>query len=218
MGRWLGYRYKYDDIFQVWTSQASAVWYAEIAEPAELLKEDIKRMFEQRLTPKDFGLKVRDNCAALQITANNKMRSASEYQMRISYYGAIYDTPYLSLNAESNKQNIAEVKSLVAHLFKSNYKYQFADINRHRNDDPLSKSIADSRYFSDVPKSVVREFLTKINCSLLNMNFNVDNILSFIDNPDNQGLDYWDVVFEGGDGTQMCQIEELSNIRCTKRH
>ena len=24
------------------------------------------------------------------------------------------------------------------------------------------------------------------------MNFNVDNILSFIDNPDNQGLDYWD--------------------------
>lgn len=217
MGRWFGYRYKYDDIFQVWTSQASAVWYAEIAESAELLKEDIKRMFEQRLTPKDFGLKVRDNCAALQITANNKMRSASEYQMRISYYGAIYDTPYLSLNAESNKQNIAEVKSLVAHLFKSNYKYQFADINRHRNDDPLSKSIADSRYFSDVPKSVVREFLTKINCSLLNMNFNVDNILSFIDNPDNQGLDYWDVVFEGGDGTQMCQIEELSNIRCTKR-
>lgn len=217
MGRWFGYRNKYDDIFQVWTSQASAVWYAEIAESSEQLKEDIKKMFEQRLKPKDFGLKVRDNCAQLQITANNKMRSASEYYMRISYYGAIYDTPYLSLNAENNQQNIDEVNSLVQNLFTSGYEYCFADVKRHTGDDPLNKNIHDSRYFANVPKSVVREFLTKINCSLLNMNFNTDNIISFIDNPDNTGLDYWDIVFEGGDGSQMWQIDKLSNIKCIKR-
>lgn len=28
-------------------------------------------MFEQHLTPKDFGIKVRDYCDELQITANN---------------------------------------------------------------------------------------------------------------------------------------------------
>ncbi len=217
MGRWFGYRHKYEDLFQIWTSQASANWYAEIAEASELLKDDVKRMYEQRLTPKDFGLKVRDNCEALQITANNKMRSASQYQMRVAYYGNIYDTPYLSLNAENNKENLRVTEELADYLFKSKYTYGFADVERHANDDPYSKTIKDSRYFADVPKSVVREYLTKIKCSLLNMNFNIENIISFLDDPQNEGIDSWNVVFEGGDGNSPCQIPTLSNIRCTKR-
>lgn len=217
MGRWFGYRRKYEDLFQIWTSQSSAVWYAEIAEASELLKDDIKRMYEQRLTPKDFGLKVRDNCEALQITANNKMRSASQYQFRVAFYGNIYDTPYLSLNAGNNKENLRVTQQLAKDLFTKGYDYRFADVERHKNDDPFSKNIHDSRYFSDVPKSIVRDFLTKIKCSLLNMNFNIESLLSFIDDDNNNGLDSWDIVFEGGDGTQQCQIHELSSIRCLKR-
>lgn len=217
MGRWFGYRRKYDDLFQIWTSQSSAVWYAEIAEASELLKDDIKRMYEQHLTPKDFGLKVRDNCEALQITANNKMRSASQYQFRVAFYGNMYDTPYLSLNAENNRANIRITKELAKDLFDLGYKYNFADVERHKNDDPYSVKMRDSRYFSDVPKSMVRDFLAKIKCSLLNMNFNVESILSFLDDDSNIGLDKWDIVFEGGDGKEQCQIEELSSIRCLKR-
>ncbi|NBL01012.1 MAG: endonuclease, partial [Erysipelotrichia bacterium] len=117
MGRWFGYRHKYEDIFQVWTSQASAIWYAEIAQSAEMLKEDIKQMYDQRLTPKDFGLKVRDNCNALQITAKNKMRSATDYRIRVAFYGNIYDTPYLSLNAKNNEKNLKETQLLAQLLF-----------------------------------------------------------------------------------------------------
>lgn len=120
MGRWFGYRRKYEDLFQVWTTQSSAIWYAEIAEASEMLKADIKDMFEQHLTPNEFGLKVRDNCEALQITASNKMRSAKSYDLRIAYYGNIYDTPYLSLNAEQNKENLTVVSELVKKLFASN--------------------------------------------------------------------------------------------------
>lgn len=216
MGRWFGYRHKYDDLFQVWTPQASANWYAEIAESSNLLKDDIKHMFDQRLTPKDFGLKVRDNCRALRITAQNKMRGASNYRVRIAYYGNIYDTPYLSLNAEDNASNLQEIKSLVQLLLQGNYKYDFA-LQRHVGSSVNDVKIRDSRYFSDVPKSVVRKFLGKIHCSMLNMNFNTENIIQFIDNPDNMGLDKWDVVFEGGDAKVPYQISELSNIDCTKR-
>ena len=217
MGRWFGYRRKYEDLFQIWTSQSSALWYAEIAEASELLKEDIQKMYEQHLTPKDFGLKVRDNCEALQITASNKMRSASQFQFRVAYYGNMYDTPYLSLNAENNKENLRVTQELAKDLFRKGYEYRYADVERHRNDDPFSISITDSRYFSNVPKSVVRDYLTRIKCSLLNMNFNIESILNFIDDDNNTGLDNWDIVFEGGDGTSLCKIQELSNIRCIKR-
>ena len=76
MGRWFGYRRGYEDLFQIWTSHTSALLYAEVAKASAELKNDIKEMFEQQLIPKDFGIKVRDNCDELQITASNKMRSA----------------------------------------------------------------------------------------------------------------------------------------------
>lgn len=52
-------------------------------------------MYDQHLTPKDFGIKVRDNCAELQITASNKMRSSYNLSIQYSFYGNIYDTPFL---------------------------------------------------------------------------------------------------------------------------
>ena len=117
MGRWFGYRPGYADLFQIWTSQASATWYREIATATTELKADIKKMFEQHLTPKDFGIKVRDYCDELQITANNKMRTAYELLMMESYYGNICDTPYLSVKAEHNEENWNQVKCFTAHLF-----------------------------------------------------------------------------------------------------
>lgn len=61
-------------------------------------------MYDQHLTPKEFGIKVRDNCEELQITARNKMRSAYTQNVRYSYYGNIYDTPYISLNTAQNTE------------------------------------------------------------------------------------------------------------------
>ena len=66
MGRWFGYRSGYEDLFQIWTSKVSADWYAEVASASQELKDDIQNMREQYLTPKDFGIKVRDNCDELQ--------------------------------------------------------------------------------------------------------------------------------------------------------
>ena len=48
---------------------------------------DIKHMFEQQLTPKDFGLKVRDNCDELQITASNKMRHSYGVDFHLAFIG-----------------------------------------------------------------------------------------------------------------------------------
>jgi hypothetical protein len=160
MGRWFGYRPHYDDLFQIWTSQASVTWYREIATAAAELKADIKKMFEQHLTPKDFGIKVRDYCDELQITANNKMRTAYELLMMESYYGNICDTPYLSVKAEHNKDNWEQVKSLAERLFEEGYKFDFANIDKYKDKD-VHSDIDKSRYFADVPKEKVIDLYQK---------------------------------------------------------
>ena len=216
MGRWFGYRPRYDDLFQIWTSQASVTWYKEIAIAASELKADIKKMFEQHLTPKDFGIKVRDYCDELQITANNKMRTAYELLMMESYYGNICDTPYLSVKAEHNNENFEQVKYFSERLFEGGYKFRFANIDKYKDKDVYSK-IDKSRYFADVPKELVVDFLSNIKCSLVNMKFNRQNLIDFINDKETEGVDKWDVVFEGGDGQSFYNIPGLEMIRCPKR-
>jgi hypothetical protein len=80
MGRWFGYRPKYDHLCRIWITNSSANWYRDIAESTEELKKDLARMNMQKLTPKEFGLRVRNDDAALEITARNKMRTATEIQ------------------------------------------------------------------------------------------------------------------------------------------
>jgi hypothetical protein len=216
MGRWFGYRSGYEDLFQIWTSQISADWYAEVARASQELKDDIRNMREQLLTPKDFGIKVRDNCDDLQITASNKMRSASSVFMQYSFYGNIYDTPYVTYNISHNEQNLKQVKMLAETLFKNGFKLRYADCRKESKDVKDSRD-GSSRYFADVPKNTIIEFLQGIKCSMANPNFNVPNIIDFLCNPQNIGLEDWNVVFSGGDSEEHYDVEGLRMINCVQR-
>ncbi len=216
MGRWFGYRHGYEDLFQIWTSQLSADWYAEISKASNALKDDIRTMCEQQLTPKDFGIKVRDNCTELQITASNKMRASYNLHMQYSFYGNMFDTPYVSINVKQNKTNYTEVVSFSKSLFDGHYNLRFADVGKY-NDADIDSDIPASRFFEDVPKKDVAAFLSRIKCSMANINFNTESILTFINNPDTEGLDLWDIVFEGGDGEAHYDIPGLEKIKCPSR-
>lgn len=218
MGRWFGYRPGYEDLFQIWTSQTSARWYAEISRASEELKQDLREMYEQHLTPKEFGIKVRDNCEELQITAQNKMRAAYTQNVMFSYYGNIFDTPYISLNTAQNVQNLEAVQDFTTSMFAEGRKLKFADRGRFDDKDVNSEKIGASRFFADVPKEKVVDFLKHIRCSLVNMNFNVSNILDFIQDENTENADLWDIVFEGGDSKKNYPIEGLENIKCTTRY
>lgn len=215
MGRWFGYRPHYSDLFQIWISRLSADWYEEVAKASQELKDDIKEMFEQRLTPKDFGIKVRDYSDDLQITASNKMRNSFSWN-QLTYYGNIIDTPYISRNIQQNKDNWQAVKNFTADLCNNGYGFRLADQRDGAPSDVYSETDK-SRYFADVPKDDIVSFLSQIKCSLVNMNFNTEEIVKFLSDPDTIGVEKWDVVFEGGDGTQFYNIPGLEKIRCPKR-
>ena len=217
MGRWFGYRNGYDDIFQIWTSQTSAKWYAEIARSSQELKDSIKNMYDQRLTPKDFGIKVRDNCNELQITASNKMRAARGLDLRYSFYGNIYDTPYVSFNIEHNRNNLKESANLIDVLFKGGYTLRYTDLVGKATKDVNDTSDSSSRFFENVPKEIIIAFIEKIKCSMANGNFNVPNILEFLNDTKNTGIENWDVVIQAGESKEHVQFDGLQNMRCVKR-
>ena len=216
MGRWFGYRRGYEDLFQIWTSHTSALWYAEVAKASAELKNDIREMFDQQLTPKDFGIKVRDNCDELQITASNKMRTAVSKDMMYSFYGNIYDTPYITSKIEHNKINMQRVQELASELFAQGYSLRFTDYKKV-NKDVNDTSDGSSRYFADVPKEVVVEFLRGIKYSMANPRFDAKNIIDFLEDEDTEGVDLWDVVFESGKSTTHYNVKGLRQIKCMER-
>lgn len=95
MGRWFGYRHKYEDLCKIWMPSKSIDWYKEIYESTELLKDEIRRYQNTEYTPKDFGLSVRQNKTALLVTARNKMRATKKHQLKPSFSSEIMETKFL---------------------------------------------------------------------------------------------------------------------------
>ena len=61
--------------------------YQATSEAIDELRDEIKFMKSAELTPKEFGLKVRQSPHALRITATNKMRTSKTQIINIGYGG-----------------------------------------------------------------------------------------------------------------------------------
>nr|WP_321328184.1 Z1 domain-containing protein [Alcaligenes faecalis] len=105
MGRWFGYRLGFEDLCRVHLSRDSINWYAHIAEAAEELVQQVRRMRRDRLSPKDFGLYVRSHPDTLLITAANKMRAGEQVTVQQSFSGRLRETSIVSIDADINSQN-----------------------------------------------------------------------------------------------------------------
>lgn len=191
MGRWFGYRPKYDKVCQVWITNSSANWYREIASSTEELKNELQKMNKDKLTPKDFGLRVRHDDTALEITARNKMMTAQPFKEIISFWGNIFETPYFSTDVNDNKNNIEEVNKLIDEIISSGGTFTKA-----------GKSA--SLISNNVSAELVINLLTNISVSSLNRRFPTDNLIEYIEKSlqDSEELRAWDVALVGGSGPE----------------
>ncbi|MCY3769774.1 MAG: Z1 domain-containing protein [Gammaproteobacteria bacterium] len=105
MGRWFGYRPGYEDLCQVYLSQDSIDWYGHIAEASEELRQQIKRMRRDNLSPRQFGLYVRAHPDCLMITAANKMRSGGKIKVRQNFSGKLLESYFLPTDDDINLRN-----------------------------------------------------------------------------------------------------------------
>lgn len=105
MGRWFGYRPDYEDLCRVHLSHDSINWYAHIAEASEELRQQIKRMRRDGLSPRQFGLYVRSHPDSLLITAPNKMRDAKTVTVKVNFSDRIKESHALHTDPEINRKN-----------------------------------------------------------------------------------------------------------------
>lgn len=117
MGRWFGYRPGFEDLCRVHLSEDSINWYSHIAEASEELREQIKRMRRDGMSPKQFGLYVQSHPDRLLITAANKMRTGEQVVFNQNLTGGIKECTILPLDIDMNTQN----EFLIQEFWKSGF-------------------------------------------------------------------------------------------------
>lgn len=148
MGRWFGYRPGYEDLCRVHLSRDSVNWYAHIADAAEELTQQVKRMRRDKLSPKDFGLYVKSHPDSLLITAINKMRSGQEVTVEQSFSGRLRESYIVSVDADVNRRNF----ELISEFWRSGF--------GGRAEESTGKGCI----FRDVSSLVIGDFLSRFEC------------------------------------------------------
>ena len=113
MGRWFGYRPGYVDACRLFITNELKEWYQYIAAAMLELRQDFDYMSVIGATPAEFGLRVRQHPAELEITAANKMRTGTE--MQVSFADTLVETVYF-LKKGPNAQNLDAAGALFRRL------------------------------------------------------------------------------------------------------
>lgn len=119
MGRWFGYRDGYQDLCRIYMSETMIDNFGHIIKATEDLIDDLKKMRDEGMTPKDFGLAIRQHPgSALQVTARNKQRSAQDMYFDMKLDGHYKATSYLSVDLDKRNNNINAINNIIKRISK----------------------------------------------------------------------------------------------------
>ncbi len=180
MGRWFGYREGYADLCKIFITKESASYYKYICRSIEDLRKDIRDMEAQHRKPEEYGIRVRNDSIDLGITAANKSRNTKKQVYRKSFYGNIFETPYLHSDLNIIENNIEATL-----LFLKGIDISQKDKNvRHP-------------YYRGIPKANVVKLIKNITIHPASENFDTRQIARFLTRMDEE-LEYFDVLVIGG--------------------
>jgi hypothetical protein len=134
MGRWFGYRPGYMDACRLFITAELQDWYQYIACAMLELRKDFDYVSLIGATPQDFGMRVRQHPAELEITSANKMRSGT--QMQVSFADTLVESVFF-LKKGPNPQNLQAPKDLFGRLGKptapekKKHYYAWYDVTDH---------------------------------------------------------------------------------------
>lgn len=180
MGRWFGYREGYAELCKIFITRESASYYRYICESIEDLRKDIRDMEKQHRKPEEYGIRVRNDSIDLGITAANKSRNTKKQVYRKTFYGNIFETPYLHRDLNVIEKNIEASLSFLKGI----------DISQKDRD-------VKHPYFRNIPKVNVVKLFKEIIIHPASENFDTKQILRFLARED-KVLDYFDVLVIGG--------------------
>jgi hypothetical protein len=114
MGRWFGYRDGYIDFCRLYTTDELRDWFSHVALAEEELKREFDHMADARLTPSDYGLRVRQHPDGMMVTALNKM--AHGQSREVTFAGQLVQTAFFERNAARQEKNVKAVEEWLSTL------------------------------------------------------------------------------------------------------
>lgn len=208
MGRWFGYRPNYGDLVKVWLTEEMIDWYGQITRASAELKEEITKMRNAHQTPRDFGLRVRQDPGALIVTARNKMRTAGDITCPITVSGQILETPRLKASPEILEDNERVFKAFVRDLAKNGERLE----GEERAQGYL--------FWQHVPGSVIARLLDNFETNPWHLSYNGPALSEVVAAKEWKGG--WDVVLVNrGDGAAypggLACGSEILPMDCTEK-
>lgn len=186
MARWFGYRPGYEDLCRLWMEPETIGWFMHINEAVEELRSEVQRMERLRMSPREFGLKVRSHPDSLIVTARNKMRAGREVPHSIDLSGKLIETHKVTADKHVSRANLAVVDELVS------------DIEAFRVEDVEAYSADEGdHFFHQVPADRILQFLDSFEVHPELLLLQQEPARSYIRKGMHHELAKWDVVLCG---------------------
>jgi hypothetical protein len=163
--------------------------YAYIADVIAELRDDLKRMKRQGLTPREFGLRVRSHPGALMVTARNKMRRATLVKFDMSLDQKLIETTRLPLSSPGVAANNTLVGAWLDRIAR--------DFGEPKPDE--WKVLGWPR----VPKDRVAELVGEFRAHPLNRTFQGEALSDFLLATDEVRLAEWEVRIPAGSQPEL---------------
>lgn len=182
MGRWFGYRPGYEELTRIWLNSDMKSEYADLANYVlpELYAE-IYEMNRAKLSPKDFGLMIRNDIDSLEITARNKMRHSNEISIPVKITGHLLETPRLI-----NKKTVLEKNNLcVSDFLESALKGRETSPNQYATS---------GLFWKGVQTADVLKLVNGYSCHPWHLSFQSNTLADYIIQ---EGYTEWDLYIAG---------------------
>ena len=185
MGRWFGYRKKYELLPRLWVTDKTRQQFVFLAALDQELRDEIQHMDITGRSPADYGPKVKNSpkVSFIRITAKNRMQAATEAAM--DYSGASNQTYLFDNSSTVLADNIRFTEEFIGELGDA----WIPDDNRYDNDI----------VWRNISFGTIRKYIERFNfCSRLKVFNDTKPLMDWIEKVTNEGkLGAWNVIVAG---------------------
>lgn len=187
MGRWFGYRKKYELLPRLWITEKTKQQFIFLAALDQELRDEIQHMDITGRSPADYGPKVKNTPKAsfIRITAKNRMQAATE--ATVDYSGASNQTYLFDNDARTLRKNL-----LLTETFIGNLGAEWSPAQNYFPNNAIWKGIS---------FSTVRKYIEQFHfCNRLKVFNDTKPLMDWIEKVTTEGkLGDWNVIVAGKD-------------------
>lgn len=207
MGRWFGYRPKFEDLCRIYTNTTLISYFRSILEATEELREELNHMSELKMTPREFGLKVKVHPGML---VTSRLKWGGSKEINISFSNGVAEASSIAKNViDQNYVSFQHFSKILA----QNKAHDTVVINTPY----LKKKWSGVQYFESIPALDITNFLRTLQTSESSRTVVPSLIAKYINEMNDVGeLIDWSVVIHSGTGSEV-EINKGMKVNSSQR-